>query len=170
LGVRVIILGVFLVSLYRGQGESDARALTFTTLIFANVGLILVNRSWSQSVFEGLKTPNKALWWVVAGALVILGFVLYIPYARTLFRFSFLHGIDIAICLAAGITSIVWFEVWKRLQFKKTSRSKQRRKGMLDSRQEVTASPNSIYLCANGQLPWLRHHIDGQIVTCSPLA
>jgi Ca2+-transporting ATPase len=116
LGVLVIILGVFLVSLYRGQGELDARALTFTTLIFANLGLILVNRSWSQSVVEGLKTPNKALWWVLIGALAILGFVLYTPYTRTVFRFSFVHGIDIAITLTAGLASIVWFEVWKRLR------------------------------------------------------
>lgn len=116
LGVLVIMLGVFLVSLIRGQGESDARALTFTTLIFANLGLILVNRSWSQSVIEGLKTPNKALWWVVAGSLSILGLVMYTPYTRTLFRFSYLHGTDIAISLAAGIASIVWFEVWKRFR------------------------------------------------------
>jgi Ca2+-transporting ATPase len=116
LGVLAIILSVFLVSLYRGQGELDARALTFTTLIFANLGLILVNRSWSQTVVEGLKTPNKALWWVLIGALAILGLVLYVPYARNVFRFSFLHAVDLAICSAAGITSIVWFEVWKRVR------------------------------------------------------
>jgi len=118
LGVLVILLGVFLVSLYRGQGELDARVLTFTTLIFANLGLILVNRSWSQSVIKGLKTPNRALWWVVSGALAVLGLVLYVPSARTVFRFSFLHGIDIAICLAAGIVSIAWFEAWKRLRLR----------------------------------------------------
>src|SRR6516164_2087916 len=116
LGVLVIILGVFLVTLYRGQGESDARALTFTTLIFANLGLILTNRSWSQSIFAGLRTPNKALWWVLIGALATLGFVLYVPYTRAVFRFSFLHGVDLAICAAAGLASIVWFEVWKRVR------------------------------------------------------
>jgi Ca2+-transporting ATPase len=63
-----------------------------------------------------LKTPNKALWWVLIGALAILGFVLYTPYTRTVFRFSFLHGIDIAITLTAGLASIAWFEVWKRLR------------------------------------------------------
>src|SRR5690242_17981633 len=62
-GVLAIVLGVFVVALYRGQDEVDARALTFTTLIFSSLGLILVNRSWSRSLFENLKTPNKALWW-----------------------------------------------------------------------------------------------------------
>jgi Ca2+-transporting ATPase len=112
----VIILGVFLFSLRRGQGELDARALTFTTLIFANLGLILVNRSWSQSVLQGLKTPNKALWWVMIGGLTILAVVLYVPYARSVFRFSVLHPADLAVCSAAAVASILWFEVWKCLR------------------------------------------------------
>jgi Ca2+-transporting ATPase len=115
-GVLVIILGVFLFSLYRGQGELDARTLTFTTLIFANLGLILVNRSWTQSVLRGLKTPNKALWWVMIGGLTFLALVLYVPYGRSVFRFSFLHPADLAVCSAAAVASILWFEVWKRLR------------------------------------------------------
>jgi Ca2+-transporting ATPase len=59
--VLATTIGVFLVSLYRGQGELDARALTFTALIFANLGLILVNPSWSQTVLQGLKTANVSL-------------------------------------------------------------------------------------------------------------
>jgi Ca2+-transporting ATPase len=113
LGVLAIVLGVFVVSLYRGQGELEARALTFTTLIFANLGLILVNRSWSKNIIESLKTPNKALWWVIAGALAILAAVLYIPYARVLFRFSLLDFADVAICSAAAVVSVLWFEGWK---------------------------------------------------------
>jgi len=111
-----IVLGVFLISIYRGQGERDARALTFTTLIFANLGLILVNRSWSRTFLEGLRAPNRALWWVVAGALFFLGLVLYLPVARELFRFSLLHPIDLAICFSAGLISVVWFESWKLIQ------------------------------------------------------
>ncbi|WP_228058293.1 MULTISPECIES: cation-translocating P-type ATPase C-terminal domain-containing protein [unclassified Nostoc] len=35
-GILVIVLAIFVVALYRRQGELDARALTFTTLILAN--------------------------------------------------------------------------------------------------------------------------------------
>lgn len=110
LSVLIIVLAVYAVSLYRGQGEMEARALTFTTLIFANLGLILTNRSWSRTILETLSTPNAALWWVIGGALVFLGAVLYVPFLRDLFRFSFLHFIDLAICFMAGIASIIWFE------------------------------------------------------------
>ena len=108
-----IVLGVYLISLYRGQGERDARALTFTTLIFANLSLILVNRSWSRTVLEGIRSPNKALWWVLSGGLLILAVVLYVPTVRELFRFSVLHSVDLAICFGAGLLSIAWFEGWK---------------------------------------------------------
>ncbi len=115
LSVLIIVLAVYAVSLYRGQGETEARALTFTTLIVANLGLILTNRSWSRTILETLNTPNAALWWVIGGALVFLGAVLYIPSLRDLFGFAFLHFIDLAICFMAGIASILWFEGLKLL-------------------------------------------------------
>ncbi len=108
--VLVIVLAVYAVSIYRGQGVDEARALTYTTLVIANLGLILTNRSWSRTILETMSTPNSALWWVIGGALVFLAAVLYVPYLRELFGFAYLHFIDIAICFMAGTTSIVWFE------------------------------------------------------------
>jgi len=110
LSVLIIVLAVFAVSLYRGQGEAEARSLTYTTLIIANLGLILTNRSWSRTILETMSSPNPALWWVIGGALAFLGAVIYIPFLRDLFGFAHLHFIDIAICFMAGIASILWFE------------------------------------------------------------
>jgi len=119
ISVLIIVLAVFGIALYRGQGELEARALTFTTLIIANLGLILTNRSWSRTIFQTLRSPNPALWWVLGGAVLFLGAVLYIPGLRDLFRLSILHPIDLIICLSAGVFSILWFEglkVVKRLK------------------------------------------------------
>jgi Ca2+-transporting ATPase len=113
LSVLGIVLAVFTVSLMRGQGELDARALTVTTLIVANLGLIFVNRSWSRTFLSSLAVPNPALWWVTAGTAAGLVLILYLPFLRELFHFSFLHPIDIIICLAAGLLSILWFEIMK---------------------------------------------------------
>jgi Ca2+-transporting ATPase len=113
LSVLVIVLAVFALSLKRGQGELDARALTVTTLIIANLGLIFVNRSWSRTIFSTLSAPNPALWWVTAGTTTGLCLILYIPFLRNLFHFAFLHPVDIVICLAAGLLSILWFEIMK---------------------------------------------------------
>ena len=113
LGVLSIVLAVFAIALYRGQGEQDARALTFTTLIIANLGLILANRSWSRTILENLRTPNPAMWCIFGGATVFLLTVLYVPFFRDLFHFATLHPNDLLLCLATGGLSLLWAEVLK---------------------------------------------------------
>lgn len=111
--ILLIVLAVFVVSMYRGQGELDARALTFTTLVLGTLTLIWANRSWSRIILRTLRTPNPALWGVTGGALGLLALVLYVPFLRDLFRFSTLHPMDIAVSLAAGLLSVLWFEGFK---------------------------------------------------------
>jgi Ca2+-transporting ATPase len=113
LGVLVILVAIYGIALRRGQGEAEARALAFTTLIIANLCLILTNRSWSRTVLATARSRNPALWWVVGGALVFLGLVLYVPFLRGLFLFARLHWDDLALCLSAGVVSVLWFEVFK---------------------------------------------------------
>jgi Ca2+-transporting ATPase len=108
--VLLIVLAVFLVALYGWHDELDAWAVCFTTLVVANLGLIFANRSWSRTILSTLRTPNPALWWVFGGTLFFLGLVLYVPFLRDLFHFSTLHPDDLAICLASGLVSILWFE------------------------------------------------------------
>jgi Ca2+-transporting ATPase len=120
LSVLAMLLVVFGVSLGRGQGELEARTMAFTTLIIANLGLMMTNRSWTSSIGNILRTPNKALWWVTGGAVIFLGLVLNISFLREIFRFSMLHPLDVAICLFAGILSIVWFELFKVFKRKRT--------------------------------------------------
>jgi Ca2+-transporting ATPase len=120
--VLVILVAMYGVALRRGQGEQEARALAFTTLIIANLGLILTNRSWSRTMLGTLRSRNAALWWVVGGALVFLGLVLYVPFLRELFRFSKLHFEDLALCLTAGAISIIWFELFKVISQHKSAR------------------------------------------------
>jgi Ca2+-transporting ATPase len=124
--VLLIVLAVFSIALYRGQGEMDARALSFTTLIIANLSLILTNRSWSRTILDSWRSPNAALWWVLIGAVAFLGLVLYVPLLRSLFRFSTLHLIDLGICFAAGTASILWFEWLKALNGRQHLRPDQR--------------------------------------------
>ena len=116
LSVLMILLIVHVISFKRGQSEEDSRALTYATLIIANLGLIFVNRSWSRTVLATLRSPNTALWWVTGGAVLFLGLALYVPFLRDLFRFSVLHPTDILICIAAGIVSVLWFEVMKAVR------------------------------------------------------
>jgi Ca2+-transporting ATPase len=114
--VLVAVIAVFATALYRGQ---PARALTFVTLVIAYLTLILANRSWSRIIVATLRGPNPALWWVVGGTIAVLVLSIYVPFLRSLFRFSALDFVDIAISFAAGGASLLWFEAWKL--FRKSS-------------------------------------------------
>ena len=118
--VLLIVLAVYVIAGARGQSENGARALAFTTLIIANLGLILTNRSWSRTILSTLRMPNTALWFVLLGAAVFLGLVLYVPVLRDLFKFDFLHPLDLWICLVAGAVSVLWFEGLKLLNRRKS--------------------------------------------------
>lgn len=119
LSVLAMLLTIFGVCLARGQGELDARTLAFTTLIIANLGLMMTNRSWTGTLGKFYKTPNAALWWVTGGTVIFLCLVLTIPFLREIFRFSVIHPIDVVICVSAGILSTVWFELFKAFSWKK---------------------------------------------------
>jgi P-type Ca2+ transporter type 2C len=120
--VLVIVATVFLIAMQKGLGENEARTLCFTTLIIANMGLILTNRSWVASIWTVLKTPNPAMWWVLAGATFFLCLILSFPFTRDLFHFAQLSLDDIVICLGAGVVSIVWFETYKFIKARAGSR------------------------------------------------
>jgi len=101
LGLWGALLGIFLIALYRGQGEADARTLVFTTLMVAN--LMLIKKYTS--------TKNQVVWRISAASGIFLALVLYIPGLRGLFRFSFLHPLDLVLCLVLGISSVLWPEL-----------------------------------------------------------
>ncbi len=116
-----IVLAVFAAALYSGHAADNARALAFTTLIVASLGLILANRSWSRSVFDAVRTRNPALWWVIGGSLVFLAVALYIPTIRGAFHFARLHQDDLAVCVLVGLLS---FFGCRALDFPRMSREK----------------------------------------------
>jgi Ca2+-transporting ATPase len=117
--VLIIVMAIFSIAYMRGQGVADARALTFASLIVANLGLILTNRSWSRTIIGTIGTKNNALWWIIGGAVVFLALTIYTPFLRGLFHFTTLHPVDILISIAAGGIGILWFEILKVLNRKR---------------------------------------------------
>jgi Ca2+-transporting ATPase len=93
--------------------EPDARSLAFAALVAANLGLVLVNRSLSASVFAAFTRPNAALWWVVAATAAILAGVILFPPARELFHFGPLHGDDITVAVTTGLIVLLLLELTK---------------------------------------------------------
>lgn len=116
IGILFICLLVYLVGLKMGYSASGVRTLTFVTLIVSNIAVILSNRSWTSNIFTILFTPNKAVKWVVGGAVFFLMLILNIPFLLDLFQFERMGWLELLVCTAAGFSSIVWFEVYKQIK------------------------------------------------------
>jgi Ca2+-transporting ATPase len=113
--VLAFVLVVYIGAPTRGFDEDQVRTLTFTTIVIANLCLILTNRSWSGTILDTItsRAPNRALSWVFGGTLSCLFLVLYVPALRDLFRFAPVSFIDIGVCAILGVMSVVWFEIYK---------------------------------------------------------
>ncbi len=110
--ILVALLSVYYISLKRGFGENDARAFVFTTLIISNIVLIFMSRGSKTSLLKKLTSkPNKVVQYIILASLVMLCGVLYIEGLREVFNFSYLHPVDLIICLTIGIVSVIWTEL-----------------------------------------------------------
>jgi Ca2+-transporting ATPase len=106
----LLILGY---SLAQGLAEDAARALTFSTLVVGNLGLILVNRSWLNTIRHVFDKRNPALWWVTGGAFAFLLLTLTVPVLRDVFHFTPMTAPQFLLCAVAGLSSVLWFELYK---------------------------------------------------------
>ena len=112
--VLASVFAVYYVSLVTGHSEADVRGLTFAALVIGNLGLILVNRSWTRPALADLGgSHNTALGWVMGGASVLLVMLLTVPALRELFRFAPFHPMDALGVLGAGVAGVAWFEIYK---------------------------------------------------------
>ena len=100
-----LLLAVHQLAKFAGLSDGQARALTFSAMIVGDIWLIFINRSWSLPFYRSLRLPNPALWWVVSGALAMLGLALFLPAMNDLFHFGALAPglLALTLALAAAI-------------------------------------------------------------------
>lgn len=82
--VCLLVYGLALQSL----PETQARALAFIAMVSANLALIFVARSRTQSFVAIVMRPNRLFWWIVALAGGALMYSLYNSAAASLFQFT----------------------------------------------------------------------------------
>ena len=116
------VLTVILISAdYQKLPEADMRTLVFTALVMLNMGLILVNRSFSASLMNAILKPNRSLWILLASVSTILTIAVFWQPARLLFHFGAFHWHLFLISLFASIATLLTLEPVKSLFFKQNS-------------------------------------------------
>ena len=119
IGILLITLLVYFFGIKMQYSENVVRALTFVTLISANIAVILSNRSWTKNIFKIIISPNKSVKWVVGGAIFFLILILNVPFLLDLFQFGKITFLETIICVLLGFFSITWFEIYKEIKRKK---------------------------------------------------
>lgn len=105
--VFFLVASLFVMVLYRGMPEDEARALVFIALVVSIISLILVNRSFSTSLIRALRRPNPMLAVIALAVTGLLMLSLYWPFAAGLFRFSLPHVNDLGLAALAGIIAFL---------------------------------------------------------------
>ncbi|MBV7530323.1 cation-translocating P-type ATPase [Chitinophaga sp. sic0106] len=116
------VLGVYQWAAGQGYSEQLTRSMVFTTLIIANVFLTLVNRSNYYSFLTSMKNKNMLMVGVISATLLLTLVMLYVPPVATLFSIQPLTVLQLSICVAVGLISVIWYEAvkaWSRLQQKR---------------------------------------------------
>lgn len=107
------VLFVYQYAVQNGQDEKTTRAMVFTTMIFANIFLCLVNRSFIYSVFESMKNRNLLFPLVIGVTLSILFAILYIPVFANFFKVERLNAEELGFSILVAGISVLWFEIYK---------------------------------------------------------
>lgn len=112
------VLFVYQYAVHHGQDEKSTRAMVFTTMIFANVFLSLVNRSFVYSVFDSIRNKNKLFPLIISLILLLLFAILYIPTFAEFFKLNSLNTQELGFSILIAGVSVLWFEVYKWIKFR----------------------------------------------------
>jgi Ca2+-transporting ATPase len=116
LGVLLATFLLTFIATKAGRSEIEIRSVAFTSLVLANLLLIIVNLSWRKNMFQILGTANRALVLVIVAATACLAAILYIPFFSSLFHMAPLRINDFFLIAPVMIVSILWFEGFKLLK------------------------------------------------------
>lgn len=121
--ITIGVLFAYQYTVHLGGTEEKTRAVVFTTLIFSNLLLSFVNRSFYYSVWETLTNRNILLLAISMVTVVILFAILYIKPVTQFFEVTRLSPAEIGLAAGIAIVAVGWFEVYKALKRKKADKN-----------------------------------------------
>ncbi len=126
--ITIGVLFAYQFTALRGGSEETTRSMVFSTLVFSNIFLSLVNRSFYYSVWDSFKAKNSLLAGITLFAFFAVFAILFIPVFAGFFHVAPLSISELGLALLIAMISVLWFEVYKwikRLRHKSYKYSKQ---------------------------------------------
>ena len=119
LTVFMAIFALFLHARWSGRSDIEIRSMTFGALMVANVGLILTNRSRTLTILQTFRQrENRAVKWIVIGALTILLSLIILPPLRLIFDLGAIGLFDWVLILFTATVGFGWYEIYKFIRQK----------------------------------------------------
>jgi Ca2+-transporting ATPase len=85
--VLAVSLAIYAIALRR-LPEPQARALAFLSLVIANLALIFVSRSRTESFATLVRRPNRVFWWIATLTVATVAAAVFVPAIAALFQFA----------------------------------------------------------------------------------
>lgn len=111
--ISASLLFMYQYTIQNGGSEEQTRTMVFTTLVFANVFLTLVNRSFYYSFIESFRNTNRLLASIIVITLFLLVLMLYISPVTSFFKLVPLSLFSLSTCIATAAVAVFWFELLK---------------------------------------------------------
>lgn len=118
LAITAACLGIGYWSMQQGHDNTLTRTMIFITLLFSNVFLTLVNRSFTHTILTTIRYKNKLLPLIIGITLLFIICVLYTPFLRELFELQKLNWKMIGICATVAFAGTFWLEFIKAVRRK----------------------------------------------------
>lgn len=112
----MITIGCLVMGYYadsQDYSEVESRTLIFSTLIFSNIFLTLVNRSFRHTILTTIRWKNKLIPLIIGITMLLWILIMELPFLNGIFEVTPPGWKDILRALGAGIAFTVWVEFFK---------------------------------------------------------
>ncbi len=110
LAITAACLGLGYWSMQQGHENTTTRTMIFLTLLFSNIFLTLVNRSFVYTFFTTLQYKNNLVPLIIGITLVFIAGLLYWPPLQELFRLGRLPFNQVLVCAGIALAGTFWME------------------------------------------------------------
>nr|WP_315395888.1 cation-translocating P-type ATPase [uncultured Sphingobacterium sp.] len=110
------VLVIYQYALRQGGDEKTVRSMVFTTLIFANILLSFINRSFYYYIYETITYKNRLIYYITGITLLFMLMMLYVKPVSDFFSMTDLGFTQVLICLLVAGLSTLWMDLYKCLK------------------------------------------------------
>ncbi|MEO6290246.1 MAG: cation-translocating P-type ATPase [Ginsengibacter sp.] len=119
LAITLGCLGIGYYFMQQQKDENFVRTAVFVTLLFCNIFLTLVNRSFHYTIFQTMRYKNFLIPLIIGITIIFIFCFIYLPFFRNLFSLTYVSPGNLLLCMLVALVSTGWMEILKILRMKK---------------------------------------------------